>query len=212
MITKIELDLELQDYLASTSNIKADSNKRIRALNTAINILLEYSWKFAIKKIDLLYDKDVNEYELDDDLGITDFQEHHYLDGKTPVDSRQFNSEAEGIAYLEKGGVKYLLCNLGNADDTFDFEYFSNCLVSNSGGVWQEEFTIDGIGEYFIGPKQMKPCIAQLAYYELLRKAKNIDKVERQEAYADAQSKLSTATDKFAHKIVKPVRRIRVKK
>lgn len=212
MITKTELDLELQDYLASTSNIKADSNKRVRALNTAINILLEYSWKFAIRKVDLLYDKTINQYELDDDLGITDFHEHHYLDGKSPVDSRQFNSEVEGIAYLERNGIKYLLCNLGKADDTFDFEYFSNRLVSSAGHIWQEEFTIDGEGEYFIGPKQMKPCIAQLAYYELLRKAKNIDKAERQEAYSDAQSKLSVATDKFAYKIVKQPRRIRVKK
>ena len=212
MITKTELDLELQDYLASTSNIKVDSAKRVRALNTAINQLLDYAWDFAVKKIDFSYLAATNEYELDGDLGITDFHSHHYLDNKKPQDPRQFNSEAEGIAYVTKNGVKCLLCNLGNADQTFDFEYYSDKLVNDSSGAGIDGFTADGIGEYFIGPKNMMPCLVQLAYYELLRKAKNIDKSERQEAYTDAQNKLASACDKYGHIIVKPSRRIRISK
>ena len=379
MITKANLDLELQDYLASTSNIKADSNKRYRALNTAIQKLQQNNWMFSVRKTVFEYLTDLKEYNIENYLGLSDFKEPYILDGKPMLDPRRFNENAESFAYRMKNGGYYLSVNLnkgnsklidsladydndgawavaddavnltedsneykeigslkfnvdvsnsaenkatitnstksvqdlsdyedrsyfllwvylpstsitsvtlrwgsdasnywyktetlpvnesslqigwnrfvfswedatetGTPDDTavdyysisinytasftdtnnfriedlrlntreqFDFEYFSTKMIKNTNtNVYQEEFSLDTSTESLDAPTDLKPLVAQLAFYELLRKSKNVDKYERQEAQAEIKELTDRALDKYGYTPKKGIKRINIKK
>jgi hypothetical protein len=177
-IKKTALDTELQDYLASTQNIKADPNKRVRTLNIILDKLQSLgNWMFTVRLANFVYDSDTEEYGIEDDLGLTDFKDIYTINNVPVIEYRANNFGAESVSIRQKDG-KYYLNAYFDADDTYDLEYFSSHMVQKS-NVWQSRFTEGGTDEEFIGPIELKPLIVEMAYYELLRKAKNIDKNER---------------------------------
>jgi hypothetical protein len=150
------------------------------------------------------------EYDIATTLLITDFKELYTVDKVPILEYRSNNFGEESMSVRMKDGKYYLNCYLNDGqDDTLDLEYFSSSMVQK-GTVWQSRFTEDGTGEEFIGPIEMKPLIVEMAYYELLRKAKNIDKSERSEALTNVNRLLSEAFQNYGYKRSKGTKRIKL--
>jgi len=207
MITLTQLDTELQDLIASTSNIKADSGKRMRSLNRVLDKLnLKGNWNFQVRNAEFSYTAGTTEYSIEDDLSIDDFKEVYLLDGKPVSDPRKFDSEAESFAVRMKDGDHLLSVYLGTSDDTFDLEYFSTHMVKTNAGVWQLQFV--NTSDQFLGPDDMKPTLLQMAYVELLKITKSSDKQEKADAYAEAEELLDMAFSKYGYFTNKGPKRI----
>ena len=111
-LTLTNLDLELQDLLASTQNIKTDSNKRKRALNWVLDQLQEAAnWMFTIRKTTFDYLTDILEYNVSNYLDLDDFKAPYLLEQMPIMEPRRFNANLENLAYRMKDGNYYLSVN-----------------------------------------------------------------------------------------------------
>ena len=116
--TQNELKTEFQDMLASTANIKASSGKQERTLRRILDRLQMFgNWNFTIRKTIFEYISDVEEYSVQNYIGLTDFKEIYSLDNISILDRRQFNNMMEDVAPGRKDGIDYLKVKLnkGNA-------------------------------------------------------------------------------------------------
>jgi hypothetical protein len=79
-VTRANLDTELTDLLASTSNIKTSTASRQRALNRALDIMqLKGAWIFTNRRQTFDYIPSVEDYNLRTYIGVTDFKELYQI-------------------------------------------------------------------------------------------------------------------------------------
>jgi hypothetical protein len=210
-ITLTQLRTELQEKIGSTANIKASADAQKNALNRCLDRMqLLGNWLFTVRDTTIDYDVDVVEYEVDDDLGLTDFKDVFRLPSE---DNSGFNArhlpEKESWAVHNKGGKKILSIYLPSSDSALEMEYFSTCMVQTAAGVFQLGF-VDGT-DVFLGDDDMKPVLLEWAYYEMIRNTKTKDKGEVERSRDEAELLMREAFRNYGMNRNKGIKRVNTK-
>jgi len=111
--TKVQLDTELQDMIASTANIKADSDKRLRIFNRVFDRLQSYcNWMFTVRQKTFDYITDLDEYNIENYIGISDYKDIYSINGIPVTDPRWLKDTLNNVGHFDRDGNNYLKLNL----------------------------------------------------------------------------------------------------
>ena len=209
-ITLTNLQTELQERIGSTANIKADTTKQKNALNRALDKMQSRAnWMFTIRQTTFDYDVDTLEYSISTDLGLSDFKDVYQFVGKNLIKNNSIRLAGGEYYNIHIRDNDQILTMKLDGSDTVDLEYFSKYMVTTSGGTYQSRFS--ATGDLFLGDDELKTLLLELAYYEVIRNTKTLDKGEITRARDEVEVLMREAINAYGYVRYKGKRRIQIK-
>ena len=183
----VSLVADLKEYYTGNGSLKfnidedADTADYAGIINTTKGVkdLTDFEDRsYFILDVYLPTAADINTIEL---LWGSDITNYWSLTASAPVDSASFKDGWNRVKFEWSSATETLAPDVSAIDyyeirEQVDLEYFSTYMAITSAGVFQSRFSTGT--DKFLGDDDLKPMLLELAYYELIRNTKTLDKGE----------------------------------